>query len=151
MRKRDFLILLLCSFIPWQCGESAQQVGDLNLTVTNANNNSGAVRVALYDSNSAYAADKHNAGEGAIRKAAVEIKNTKAECSFKELPFGHYAIKVYHDEDNSNNFYTGAFGIPKVQYGFSNNAKGLMGPASFQKAMFDFNKPQVSMTIELSK
>jgi uncharacterized protein (DUF2141 family) len=147
----SFLVLLLCvcaGLLPAQ-GESG--AGDFKLTVTGANNSNGVIRVALYNSKDSYAADKHNIGSGAFRKEAVAVKNSTAECTFKDLPFGQYAIKVFHDEDNSGNFYTGAFGIPKVQYGFSNNAKGMMGPASFNKAMFDFEKPENSMTVELSK
>ena len=150
-RMLSVLILSLCIIMPLHSANGAPQTGDLQLTVTKANNNNGVVRIALYNSKEAYAADKRNTGDGAFRKEAVAVKNATAAYTFKDVPFGKYAIKVYHDEDNSGNFYTGAFGIPKVQYGFSNNAKGMMGPASFNKAMFDFENPQTSMTVELSK
>ena len=146
-----FFAATICTFGQCSFALAADQSGNLNLTVSNAHNNNGVIRVAVYSSKDAYAADKQNTGDGAFRKEAVELKNGSAQCTFKDLPFGQYAIKVYHDEDNSGKFYTGAFGIPKVQYGFSNNAKGVMGPASFNKAMFDLRNPDTSMTIDLSK
>jgi uncharacterized protein (DUF2141 family) len=142
------IALAICPFLSAHADSPS---GSLKLTVTGANNNKGVVRVALYNSKDSYAADKHNTGDGAFKKGTAEIKNSKAEYSFSDLPFGQYAVKVYHDEDNSGTFYTGAFGIPKVQYGFSNNAKGMMGPAPFNKAIFDLKSPQMSMAIELSK
>jgi len=146
-----YLATTFCIFGQCLVALGAQQSGNLNLTVNKAHNNDGVIRVAVYNSKEAYATDKQNTGDGAFRKEAVELKNGSAACTLKDLPYGQYAIKVYHDEDNSGKFYTGAFGIPKVQYGFSNNAKGVMGPAPFNKAMFDFRNPDTSMTIDLSK
>jgi len=56
---------------------------------------------------------------------------------------------IFHDEDNSGKFLKGTFGIPKVQYGFSNNAHGAFGPASFEKAKFTIKEPQTTMSIQM--
>ncbi len=66
-------------------------------------------------------------------------KDGQATATLQNVPYGEYAIKLFHDEDNSGRFLTNAFGIPKVEYGFSNNAHGLFGPASFGKAKFQLN------------
>ena len=54
----------------------------------------------------------------------------------EDIASGEYAISVFHDENDNKKLDTGAFGIPKEKYGFSNNAKGKMGPPSFQDCMF---------------
>jgi uncharacterized protein (DUF2141 family) len=130
--------------------QDGSTVANLKVAVTGARNNNGVVRVALYNSKDAYDADKDNSGKGAVRREAVPINNGRAEALFNGLSYGTYAIKVFHDEDNSGKFVTGMFGIPKLQYGFSNNAKGAFGPASFDKAAFQLKSAQEDTTIKLS-
>jgi len=130
---------------------AAAETGDVNVTVHGANSNKGVIRIAVYNNKDAYAADKENTASGSFRKEAVAIKDNSASHTFKDVPYGQYAIKLFHDEDNSGKFYTGMFGMPKVQYGFSNNAKGMMGPASYAKASFNVKSPETNLTIDLSK
>src|SRR5689334_17475151 len=73
--------------------------GDLSIDVTGARNDQGVIRVALYGNRAAYSGDKDNTGDGATRKAAVYIRDNSSTCTFKNLPYGDYAIKVFHDED----------------------------------------------------
>ncbi|MEN8835700.1 MAG: DUF2141 domain-containing protein [Polaribacter sp.] len=43
---------------------------------------------------------------------------------------------MFYDENNNGKMDTKLFGVPKEPYGFSNNAKGFMGPPSFEEAKF---------------
>lgn len=129
----------------------AADIGSVTVAVNGARNDKGVIRIAVYTNKEAYGADKANTGNGAVRKEAVPIKGGQGAYTFQDLPYGEYAIKLFHDEDNSGKFYTGTFGIPKVQYGFSNNAKGMMGPASFAKAAFKLKSANLTQSIELSK
>ena len=76
------------------------------------------------------------------------IKNNRSIWTFKDLPAGKYAIKVFHDEDDDDELDTNFIGIPSEDYGFSNNAKGNFGPASWEDAMFVFEAK--SDTIEIN-
>ena len=127
----------------------AADTASVTVNVRGLNNSNGAARIALFNDKEKYSKDKGTADD-AYKKEAVPIKNNAAACTFSDLPNGMYAIKVYHDEDNSGKFYTNAFGIPKVQYGFSNNAKGMMGPASFDKAKFEIQGKDVTQNIKLT-
>jgi uncharacterized protein (DUF2141 family) len=151
MFKLNALAMLSAAVILSVPVSAAETVGNVNVTVHGASNNNGVIRIALYNNKDAYAADKENTANGSFRKEAVSIKDKSAAYTFKDVPYGAYAIKLFHDEDNSGKFYTGMFGIPKVQYGFSNNAKGMMGPASYAKAMFTVKNADTNMTIDLSK
>ncbi|MDR2086592.1 MAG: DUF2141 domain-containing protein, partial [Dysgonamonadaceae bacterium] len=45
---------------------------------------------------------------------------------------GDYAVSIFHDENDNYKLDTGMFGIPVEKTGFSNNAKGVMGPPKFK-------------------
>ena len=55
------------------------------------------------------------------------------------LDKGVYAIKIYIDKNYNNKFDFNIFGLPKEQYGFSNNVMNLFGPPDFDKALFILN------------
>lgn len=151
MRNSGNLGLALClAFTMCQSSLYAKD-GHANLTVkiSNLKNNNGSVRVAVYNSKDAYDAEK-GAGESekSCAKAAVKIKSQEAQCTFEDLAYGDYALKFFHDEDESGKFYKNFMGIPKVEYGFSNNAKGHFGPASFEQAKFKLDKPATEMNLQ---
>lgn len=149
LKKQLYVAVLTALVVNSVCvlGAMAEQ-GSLVVYVTGLKNNNGSVRVAMFNSESSYTSDKFT-GESAFRKEIVPIRNNSAEYTFTNLPYGDYAIKLFHDEDNSGKFETGMFGIPKVQYGFSNNAHGKFGPAGYDKAMFHFGAAEQKMDIEM--
>lgn len=120
----------------------------IKVHVTGLNSDKGVMRIALFNNAAAYTADKGTA-EQSFKKAIGDIKNNQCDYVFTDVPNGDYAIKAYHDEDNSGKFYTGMFGIPKVQYGFSNNAKAMFGPPSFAKAQFPVTGKDVAIDMKL--
>ena len=65
------------------------------------------------------------------------------------VPFGEYAVKVYHDENSNDRLDTRMFGIPKERYGFSNNARGTLGPPDFSEARFVLDTADHAIAIEL--
>ena len=58
----------------------------------------------------------------------------------RDLAYGQYAIAVYHDKNKNGLLDTNMLGIPLEEYGFSNNARGRFGPASWSQAKFTVNK-----------
>ncbi|MBT8186024.1 MAG: DUF2141 domain-containing protein [Eudoraea sp.] len=74
----------------------------------------------------------------------------KVTIEIDQLKRGTYAISVFYDEDNDGELKTGFLGIPKELVGFSNNAKGRLGPPSFEKAAFELSESK-SITITLGK
>ncbi len=45
-------------------------------------------------------------------------------------------IGIFVDKNYNNKMDRNLFGVPKEQFGFSNNAKGKFGPPSFEDASF---------------
>ena len=65
-----------------------------------------------------------------------------------EVAPGTYAIGIFHDANLNNRLDNYFFGVPREQYGFSNNARGFMGPPSFDDAAFKVEgKTEISITL----
>ncbi|SFS31473.1 DUF2141 domain-containing protein [Brevundimonas viscosa] len=101
----------------------------------------GRVMVALYDSAAAYR------GGPAVARAAIDASGP-AVAVFRDLPSGDYAVKAFHDVDGDGEMDTNPFGIPVEPYAFSNNARGDMGPASWERARFTVSG-DVAQTIRI--
>lgn len=68
---------------------------------------------------------------------------------FEDVKAGTYALSLFHDQDDNGKLNTdGMFGLPSEPYGFSNNAKGMFGPPSFEKSLFEV-AGEVSITVKL--
>jgi uncharacterized protein (DUF2141 family) len=65
------------------------------------------------------------------------------------LPPGRYAIAMFQDTKGTGKLETNMFGVPQVPYGFSNNARGTLGPPSFDSASFVVGVAAVALSIEL--
>ena len=118
------LALLVAANIP--LAALAADLGKISLHIDGLRNSDGVVRVVVFNSDHAYE-NSWTSAESACQTAVAPIKAMEADCTLESIPYGEYAIKVFHDEDNSDKFYTSSLGMPKVQYGFSNNARGLFG------------------------
>ena len=101
----------------------------LTIEITELENNEGKVMVELLDKNQERVAD-----------AAVKITTHKSNVTFDDLPAGVYAIRYYHDKNNNEKMDTGMFGIPLEGYGFSNDARGFMGPPDFEDEVFNLDQ-----------
>lgn len=116
------ITLFICSLM------SAQNV-KLTVSVTGVKNNTGIVKVGLYNSDGTFLKTTY-------KSLSSEIKNNEAVVTFTDLPAGEYAISTYHDENNNGKLDKNAMGIPSEDYAASNNAKGFMGPPSYKDAKF---------------
>jgi len=113
-------------------GMAAQANDEASLTVTvEGLAPQGAVMLAIYGSEEAWAGSGDPV-EG--RRATVEDDMVTIE--FATLPAGEYAIRLYHDVDGDGELDTNLMGIPSEPFGFSNNARGRFGPASWADAVF---------------
>ena len=78
----------------------------------------------------------------------VEGHNT-ITLKFEDVPFGDYAINIYHDRNENGKLDTGLFQIPKEAFGFSNNVRGKMGPPSFEDTRIEVNKKTIEIKIKI--
>lgn len=104
----------------------------------------GEIRIAIFDSE-----EKYQAKEDPVYALVLPVKAKELNWEEKGLPYGKYAIAVYHDENENGELDTNILGIPKEAYGFSNGAKGRFGPASWKDAAFEVNESSQKEIIRL--
>ncbi len=137
MKKFIFLgVALLAANI----SASAQEI--LHVEITNVKNTNGTVRVGLFD-------NEDNFLKEAIAGQTVKPKGEKVEVTFKNIPPGEYAISVIHDENENGELDANTFGIPKEGFGFGNDAMGMFGPPSFDKAKVRVDKQSQKQVIKM--
>lgn len=113
---------------------------ELQIKLKKIKSKEGKIMIAIY-----------NTPESFLKKAnkAMSIPaNSISERPISiNLPAGEYAISLFHDTNNNGILDTNLFGIPIEKYGFSNNAKGFMGPPNYQKSSFILTQ---NKTIEIT-
>ena len=127
-----FFALALIAFVAasvWAEGASG-----IRLSTRGFRANRGYVYASIYASPVGFPGDSKKA----LAFARAEIKEGIAELIFEGLKPGIYAISFYHDENGNGAFDKGFLGIPMEPYGFSNDARGLMGPPSFLSSAFRY-------------
>jgi uncharacterized protein (DUF2141 family) len=131
-------ILLIAVFIFYGVlsTNAQEEIFDLTINVSGLNSNKGTLLVAVYDQKEAFL-KKQFIGN------TVKIKNKKSIITFKNLPKGEYAVSFLHDENDNKKMDTNFFGVPKEDYGCSNNAKGFMGPPKYDDAKFQLTANKI--------
>lgn len=114
--------------------------------VLNIRNDHGVIDCKLYSSKDGFPSEAIKAYQH-IRVRISDKK--KAVCGFSNVVPGAYAISVFHDENENGKLDTNFLGIPNEGVGSSNDAKGFMGPPSFDKAMFQVGEGGVTVQIHL--
>ena len=116
--------------------------GDITIKVVGIKNDKGNLRIGV-------ASTKKNFDEETFDvSTAVKPKDAADGYVFKKLPFGKYAVKVYHDENGNNKLDKNLFGVPSELYGASNDARSSFGPPPFDKAVFTLDKASLTLTIK---
>ncbi len=119
------------------------EFGSLEVRIVGLRNDKGTVHLALFNTKEGFAKRGKE-----FRKMTVKPASKTAIAEFTELPFGEYAVAMYHDENDDNRHNKGLIFIMMEKYGFSNDAKpGMKGPPEFEKAKFFVLKEQKTITI----
>jgi len=115
-------------------------VGNIIVTITGLKNDKGSIVLALVNSKESFDSEEIKPFVGAV----VQVKDGSATYIFNNVPYGEYAIKFFQDENGSGKLECGLFGLPREQYGFSNNVQSK----NYKKAQFRFNQPELTLVIK---
>jgi uncharacterized protein (DUF2141 family) len=130
MRTKLFLGILLAA-------GTLQAQNRLTVVIDGIEEVKGHLMIGVYDK------------EGASINGKMEkVEGETVTVVFDVMAPGEYAVAVYQDENDNRKLDTGAFGIPKEKYGFSNNAKAKMGPPPFKERLFKIEE-DTEITITL--
>ncbi len=119
--------------------------GDLLITVEGLKNQKGQIGILLFNKKEGFPSNK----EMALKEILLPIEGNTLQYSFKNLPFGDYAVTVMHDENKNKKLDTNLLGIPKEGNGVSNNVVNKLGPPKFKKALFTLDQEQYSINIKV--
>ena len=123
------------------CGGEADENGvTIEATVTNVLKEGGKIVFALYDSS-----------ENFMKRQPVSTKKVnalkgKVSVTFENVTPGNYAVIVLHDMNDNEQMDFDSSGMPKEDYGASNNAL-KMGPPNFNDAKFTVENKSVTLEI----
>ena len=137
------LVLILIIFVFSVAQDVTKKKATLVVHISGIESNEGTIKIALNNSEENYSDN----GNVAFRGGEAAINEKKSSCTFDEVPYGEYAVKVFHDENDNNELDSNFMGVPKEPYGFSNDARGTFGPASWEDARFEIDQDSVIITI----
>jgi uncharacterized protein (DUF2141 family) len=135
-----FLAAIAIVFISQAC---VYAQGKLQVKVTNIKAAKGSIRIGLFNSEESFLKD-------AVLGKVVKASADEVTVVFDNLKSGEYALSVIHDENGNEQLDTNMVGIPQEGFAFGNNAMGMFGPPSFEKAKLVIeNNKVVNQTISL--
>jgi uncharacterized protein (DUF2141 family) len=131
--------------LPTQNVQNNEQMnGSLTVIVEGLKNDKGSIQIGLFSSG-----DSWNGKTEKYKGAIIPIKSDTLKWKVENIPFGEYAVKLFHDENDDNKINTNFLGMPSERFGFSNNPAVFFGPPSFERAKFVFCSKDTSITVKL--
>mgnify|MGYP006286230933 CR=1 FL=1 len=121
---------------------TAENTSAFTLVIKGYDKIEGEIRIAMFNSKEKYTKDP-------VHAVVLPVIADSLVWAVDDLPHGEYAIAVYHDKNTNGKLDTNLLGIPKEQYGFSNDARGRFGPAKWNSAKFRFPNTLSSLTIKI--
>ena len=122
-----------------------QENGEIILKIGRLRSQKGGVGIAVFGDRDSFP----RKGDKAVLSKYAELPESGAlEVRLGPLPYGTYAIAIFHDEDGDKKMGT-FMGLPKEGYGFSNDAAVLFGPPSFSSAKFSLDSSEKPLEINV--
>lgn len=115
------------------------QTKKITATVINATSDEGKVAFALYN--------KTTFMKKPIQGKEAKIENGKSTVTFENIEIGEYAIICYHDKNNNDKMDFEPNGMPREDYGASNNVMNF-GPPQYNDSKFIVSDKNVSLNIK---
>jgi len=136
--------VLMCVNLPAAFGQSP--CPGIHVKILNIRNSIGTVACALFESSVGFPTEFLRSATNVM---VIKIRKSQARCDFEDIPPGTYAMAVIHDANMNGKLDTNLLGIPTEGYGFSNDAKGLLGAPSFSAASFQYDGRNLDLTMSL--
>ena len=116
-----------------------EKTNSITVSIVNALNDDGTANFALFD--------KENFRKQPLQAKTSKIENGKSTVIFENVPNGQYAIICFHDENENKKMDFELNGMPKENYGTSNNSLSF-GPPQFENSKFELLNEDVVLEIK---
>ena len=133
------VVILSCMAFPQTKQPTKEQAKEvptgftLTVQVEGVNSQGGNIGVLLFNSTKGWPEDIH----AALKDVVVPAHSGTVTVKIENLPAGTYAVSVGHDVNVNHKVDKNFLGVPKEQWGMSNNPHALIKPPSFNTAHFD--------------
>jgi uncharacterized protein (DUF2141 family) len=119
--------------------------GSVAVRLTGVRNMTGLLHCCLFRSSEGFP-DEY---KKAYRSQTLKATQKKPVFTFRDLPYGEYAVTVLHDENSNKKLDKGFFGIPREGVGTSKNPKPRMGPPLYRDAAFQVDQELEKLKIKV--
>lgn len=124
----------------------AELSGKLTLRFEGIEKVGGTVRLALYDSRSAFMQE-----DKAVLYNFKADKQGAIEGKIENLPVGSYAFAVFLDENNNKKLDKNLIGVPTEPYGFSKVPPSKWRLPTWDEVMFELGSKDQILLIKLKR
>ena len=129
--SRIFFLFSLVAMFEMQASELITNLSDQK--------KAGTLMLAIYNNAEAFEGSivKEKRSEiGVFKGLELYLEPQDSTQLSTEIPDGEYAIAFFIDANGNKKLDKNFLGIPKEQYGFSNNAMGTLSAPTFEQAKF---------------
>ena len=132
--RRPFLAGLVCGLLVTAAEPSARQDGTvtLQIDVTDTTHADGSAGIALWAGEEGFPEEI----ERALRTIYVPVVEGQARATFEDLEPGDYAVTVFNDQDQDEEFDRNWLGMPRESWGVSNNVRPRLRAPRYDEAVF---------------
>lgn len=141
MKNLLLITVFLTAFFTTAQNTTSEEGITITVTVNKVKNNNGKVLFALYTEDTFMKTKP-------IQATGSTIENNKVKVTFTNVPKGAYAITCVHDENDNGRMDFEDNGMPKEDYGMSNNPMSY-GPPEFGPSKFMVKDTDVTLNIVL--
>jgi uncharacterized protein (DUF2141 family) len=124
---------------------NSQNTTTLTIKILNIKTVSGQIRIGFYNSASSFPAENKTCFNKIVKPKNIG----EISIPFTDIPYGTYAIAIYHDKNENKKLDKNLVGYPKEPFAFSNNFKPLISAPKFSDCSFEFSKTNKIITIKL--
>ncbi len=144
VKLRYYFILISLGFV-W-LSFSPPGSGRLNISIENINAPKGVIWVGIYNS-----PDNFLIKERSILKK-IKVNHTgSAHITIPSLPYGEYAIALFHDINENGTLDNNYFGVPSEPYAFSGRIKSKWRLPYYKEVKFFFWQKNNNLKLKLKK
>jgi uncharacterized protein (DUF2141 family) len=129
--KKIYLPLIM-SIFTFFVSMTYAQTGTIDVEISGINDPKGLMSIGLYSDEKGFPDDGKE-----YKGTDVKVTGQTVAYTFKNVPFGTYAIAIFHDTNSNGMLDKNFLGIPKEGCAFSNNVFGTFGPPDFKDTSFE--------------
>ena len=136
--------LLASACLAWM---SPMKNSTLTLDIHNIEQAKGYVWIGIYESQNNFL----EKGSAVVLEGAKIEQTGELSIEIEDLPYGTYAVAMFHDVNGNGTLDQGIFGIPKEPYAFSQPLKSKWRAPLFDDVKFDVKTSNTTIKLELEE